>query len=233
MEAGSARIAGVRRRFRCETTEELLARAADAREELAALAEGRDPVAAAAAAVEAAQARVDALHDTRFGRPGLPRSSPSPPRSPRLRGVGMGDGEFVPSSGSATRARGGDEVVFLVRPNRGLPFAPVAETASGGELSRIALAIAAVAGGETMVFDEIDAGIGGTTAHAVARALRRLADRAQVITITCRRSRASPSSTGSRSTATRRKHTDRAAGGRRSRGGAGSGWQEAPRFSPL
>jgi DNA repair protein RecN (Recombination protein N) len=60
----------------------------------------------------------------------------------------------------------------------------VAETASGGELSRIAHAIAAVAGGETMVFDEIDAGIGGETAHAVGETLRRLAERAQVITIT-------------------------------------------------
>jgi DNA repair protein RecN (Recombination protein N) len=75
-------------------------------------------------------------------------------------------------------------VTFLVRPNAGLPFAPVAETASGGELSRIALAIAAVAGGETLVFDEIDAGIGGSTAHAVAETLRRLAERAQVVTIT-------------------------------------------------
>ena len=60
----------------------------------------------------------------------------------------------------------------------------MAETASGGELSRIALAIAAVAGGETMVFDEIDAGIGGETAHRVADTLRRLAERAQVVTIT-------------------------------------------------
>ena len=58
-------------------------------------------------------------------------------------------------------ATGADEAVFLVRPNAGLPFGPVAETASGGELSRIALAIAAVAGGETLVFDEIDAGVGG------------------------------------------------------------------------
>jgi DNA repair protein RecN (Recombination protein N) len=74
--------------------------------------------------------------------------------------------------------------VFLIRPNAGLPFGPVAETASGGELSRVALAIAAVGGGETMVFDEIDAGIGGTTAHGVAETLARLAGRAQVITIT-------------------------------------------------
>jgi DNA repair protein RecN (Recombination protein N) len=77
-----------------------------------------------------------------------------------------------------------DEAAFLIRPNPGLPFAPAAETASGGELSRIALAIAAVGGGETMVFDEIDAGIGGQTAHAVGETLRRLAGRAQVITIT-------------------------------------------------
>jgi DNA repair protein RecN (Recombination protein N) len=65
-----------------------------------------------------------------------------------------------------------------------LPFAPVAQTASGGELSRIALAIAAVGGGETMVFDEIDAGVGGSTGHAVGETLRRLAERAQVVTIT-------------------------------------------------
>ena len=62
------------------------------------------------------------------------------------------------------------------------------ETASGGELSRVALALRAVAhagaGEPTIVFDEIDAGIGGQTAHAVAEALGRLAERAQVLTIT-------------------------------------------------
>jgi DNA repair protein RecN (Recombination protein N) len=78
-----------------------------------------------------------------------------------------------------------DTVSFLIRPNAGLPFAPVAETASGGELSRVALAIAAASGGKmTLVFDEIDAGIGGNTAHAVAQTLRRLGERSQVVTIT-------------------------------------------------
>ena len=101
------------------------------------------------------------------------------------RGVGLGEGDFrVELREREPGATGADEVAFLIRPNAGLAFGPVAETASGGELSRIALAIAAVAGGETMVFDEIDAGIGGTTAHAVAETLRRLAGRAQVITIT-------------------------------------------------
>src|SRR5439155_3145929 len=102
-----------------------------------------------------------------------------------LAGIGMGDGEFRVQLGDRTEGpTGRDQVAFLVRPNHGLPFAPVAETASGGELSRSALAIAAVAGGETMVFDEIDAGIGGQTAHAVAATPARLAERAQVITIT-------------------------------------------------
>jgi len=105
--------------------------------------------------------------------------------SQELAGLGIGDGEFHAELAAVDPGpSGADHVVFLVRPNAGLPFAPVAETASGGELSRIALAIAAVAGGATMVFDEIDAGVGGRTAHAVADTLRRLAERAQVITIT-------------------------------------------------
>jgi DNA repair protein RecN (Recombination protein N) len=97
----------------------------------------------------------------------------------------MGEGEFTCDVREREPgATGGDEAVFLIRPNAGMAFGPVADTASGGELSRVALAIAAVAGGETLVFDEIDAGIGGETANAVGRVLRRLAERAQVITIT-------------------------------------------------
>ena len=102
-----------------------------------------------------------------------------------LQDIGMHEGEFhVELTEAEPDPTGSDRVAFLVRPNAGLPFAPVAETASGGELSRIALAIAAVGGGPTMVFDEIDAGIGGETANAVGRTLRRLAERAQVVTIT-------------------------------------------------
>jgi DNA repair protein RecN (Recombination protein N) len=97
----------------------------------------------------------------------------------------MGEGEFrVEVRERELGPTGIDEASFLIRPNPGLPFGPVADQASGGELSRIALALAAVAGGETLVFDEIDAGIGGVTAHAVAATLQRLAERAQVITIT-------------------------------------------------
>jgi len=80
--------------------------------------------------------------------------------------------------------RGADRAVLELAATPTLAAGPVAETASGGELSRVALAIAAVGGGETMVFDEIDAGIGGTTAHGVAETLTRLSARAQVVTIT-------------------------------------------------
>ena len=89
-------------------------------------------------------------------------------RRPSSTGIGLGEGEFRAELADADLgATGADRVSFLIRPNRGLPFGPAAETASGGELSRVALAIAAVGGGHTMIFDEIDAGIGGQTAHAV------------------------------------------------------------------
>jgi DNA repair protein RecN (Recombination protein N) len=186
LEAELDRIAEARRRFRCATTEELLARAAEARAELAAIEEGADPAAAAAQALAAAEARVHALAlDLRAERNAAAPAFADAVAA-ELHDVGMGEGEFVCElrERDGPGATGADEAVFLVRPNAGLPFAPVAETASGGELSRIALAIAVVASDDTLVFDEIDAGIGGETANAVGRVLRRLAERAQVVTIT-------------------------------------------------
>ena len=179
------RIAEARRRYRCASYEELLARAAEARAELEALDEGADPAAAAVQALAQAEGRVaelaGALHEARAAAADRFAEAVAA----ELTGMGMGDGEFrVELRGRDPGASGTDEATFLIRPNAGLPFAPVAETASGGELSRVALAIAAVGGGETMVFDEIDAGIGGQTAHGVADTLARLAERAQVVTIT-------------------------------------------------
>jgi DNA repair protein RecN (Recombination protein N) len=185
IEAGLDRIAEAKRRFRAQSYEELLARAAEARAELEAIDDGFDPAAAAAEALAAAERNVSRLADElRAARQeAAPRFATDVAHE--LIGVGLGEGEFVTELRERDLGQTGcDEVAFLVRPNSGLPFAPVAETASGGELSRIALAIAAVAGGETMVFDEIDAGIGGETAHRVADTLRRLAERAQVVTIT-------------------------------------------------
>jgi len=185
IEAGLDRIAEAKRRFRAQSYEELLGRAAEAKAELDAIDDGVDPAATAAAALAAAEGNVIRLAgELRAGRhDAAPRFAEEVAQE--LVGVGLGEGEFVAELRERDLGQSGfDEVAFLVRPNQGLPFAPVAETASGGELSRIALAIAAVAGGETMVFDEIDAGIGGETAHRVADTLLRLAERAQVVTIT-------------------------------------------------
>ncbi len=82
---------------------------------------------------------------------------------------------------------GADEVEFLIAPNPGVPAGPLREIASGGELSRVMLAlmgVAAEAGPTTLVFDEVDAGIGGQTARAVGEQLRALAAGRQVLCIT-------------------------------------------------
>jgi DNA repair protein RecN (Recombination protein N) len=186
LEAELDRIAETRRRFRCATYEELLARREEARAELVALEDGSDPAEVAARELAEAEARVQSLTLELRAERNAATPAFADAVAAELRGVGMGEGEFVCElrERGEPGSTGADEAVFLVRPNAGLPFAPVAETASGGELSRIALAIAAVAGGDTLVFDEIDAGIGGETAHAVGGLLRRLAEHAQVVTIT-------------------------------------------------
>ncbi len=185
VEAELEELSDLKRRHRVQTYAELLHRGEEARREVAAADDGRDPVEAAEAALLVAEEQLGrahaALHKARV-KAAKPFAAAV---AGELRGVGLGDGEFqVVLSARDPGPSGADEVGFLIRPNAGLPFGPVAETASGGELSRVALAIAAVAGGSTMVFDEIDAGIGGTTAHAVAETLQRLATRAQVISIT-------------------------------------------------
>jgi DNA repair protein RecN (Recombination protein N) len=82
---------------------------------------------------------------------------------------------------------GAEHVEFVLGPNPGVPAAPIRDAASGGELSRVMLALMTVAGtGEsrTLVFDEVDAGVGGQTARAVGERLRALGDTRQVLCIT-------------------------------------------------
>jgi DNA repair protein RecN (Recombination protein N) len=106
----------------------------------------------------------------------------------RLAALGMADGEFTAAlSARELGPTGADEVEFLIAPNPGVPAGPLRETASGGELSRVMLALmgaAAEAGPATLVFDEVDAGIGGQTARAVGEQLRALAAGRQVLCIT-------------------------------------------------
>ena len=84
-------------------------------------------------------------------------------------------------------ANGAETVELHVATNPGMPVSPLKEAASGGELSRIMLALTGLASGDaarTLVFDEIDAGVGGTTARAVGERLRRIGETRQVICIT-------------------------------------------------
>jgi DNA repair protein RecN (Recombination protein N) len=178
-------IADLRRRFGASSYSELLERATAAERELVAVADGGDPVEAARLAVARAEERMTGLAGALRASREASANGLGEAVADELASLGVGDGEFlVEIRDREVSATGGDEATFLIRPNAGLPFAPIAETASGGELSRVALALAAVAGGETLVFDEIDAGIGGVTAHAVAATLQRLAERAQILTIT-------------------------------------------------
>ena len=93
--------------------------------------------------------------------------------------------ELVPATPGPSGTEG---VEFVIRPNPGEPELPVRRYASGGELSRIMLAIRLaqerIEPGATYVFDEVDAGIGGETATAVGAKLRELGGRNQVLTIT-------------------------------------------------
>ena len=82
---------------------------------------------------------------------------------------------------------GAERVELMLAPNPGVPGAPIREAASGGELSRVMLALMTVAGaGESrsLVFDEVDAGVGGQTARAVGERLRALGETRQVLCIT-------------------------------------------------
>src|SRR6185295_240363 len=82
---------------------------------------------------------------------------------------------------------GAETVELLVATNPGMPTSPLKDAASGGELSRIMLALTGLAGDgaeRTLVFDEIDAGVGGNTARAVGERLRAIASGQQVLCIT-------------------------------------------------
>jgi len=109
----------------------------------------------------------------------------------RMQLLGMAGGRFQvdisPLDSSEPAPHGADQVEFRVTANAGQPPRPLAKVASGGELSRLSLAVqVSSAARETpcMVFDEVDAGIGGAVAEIVGRELRQLAEGAQVLCVT-------------------------------------------------
>ena len=156
----------------------------------------RDELAGAEEALEAGEAKVEAaraeLAKLAEGLRKARRAAAGPLAKAvveRLDGLAMEGASFEASVAERDGygPTGGDEVEFLIAPNPGVPAGPLRETASGGELSRVMLAlmgVAAQAGPGTLVFDEVDAGIGGQTARAVGEQLRELAGGRQVICIT-------------------------------------------------
>jgi DNA repair protein RecN (Recombination protein N) len=118
----------------------------------------------------------------------------------QLAALAMADAEFeVTLTERPPGPTGGDAVELLIAPNPGVPAGPLREIASGGELSRVMLAVITASAGDersgaeeaagqaalgTLVFDEIDAGIGGHTARAVGERLRTLGETRQVVCIT-------------------------------------------------
>ncbi|HEY7836672.1 MAG TPA: DNA repair protein RecN [Solirubrobacteraceae bacterium] len=140
---------------------ELAAAVRELEEHVAALRAARRKAASRFAKAVAAQLRSLAMEDARFD-------------------VEIREAEPGPS--------GADTVEFTIAPNPGVPPGPLREIASGGELSRVMLAIMSAASAAspqaTLVFDEVDAGIGGRTANAVGARLRELGERGQVLCIT-------------------------------------------------
>jgi len=112
--------------------------------------------------------------------------------STMIQELGMPQGEFSinvsPLAIEQPKINGSDKIEFLVSANKGLPLRPLAKVASGGELSRISLAIQVTTSHDknaaTMIFDEVDSGIGGGIAEIVGQKLRTLGNKAQVLCVT-------------------------------------------------
>ena len=108
-----------------------------------------------------------------------------------IKGLAMENAEFfieVNSDLNKVAANGADNIVFTLRSNLGQQAQPLAKVASGGELSRISLAIQVLTSDQsaipTLIFDEVDVGISGKTASVVGKLLRQLGDKCQVLCVT-------------------------------------------------
>jgi DNA repair protein RecN (Recombination protein N) len=184
------------RKHRCEVAD-LPQVARDLRAQLDAIEHGDEEIAglerAAATAGEVYRARAEALHATRAAAAMRLDEAVAGELEP----LKLGDARFRTAVSELPEDRWGgggmDVVEFLIATNPGADFAPLAKIASGGELSRFILALkvalAEEGGAATMIFDEIDRGVGGAVASAIGERLSRLAgqgadDTGQVVVVT-------------------------------------------------
>ena len=172
-------------------------------DDLAAL---RDEMAAKLAAIEGGEEHIAALEQDAAAKAQSYRAAAQALSAERQLAAGRLDaavaGELAPLKLDAARfrtvvaqldegqwsAQGMDRVEFEISTNPGAPFAPLAKIASGGELSRFILALkvalAERGGADTLIFDEIDRGVGGAVADAIGERLSRLAQSSQILVVT-------------------------------------------------
>ena len=172
--------------------EDVFARLEEARSLVALVDDTDEAERRARAALDAAEGELAAAADalTRAREEAAPRFAASV--TEQMGRLEMGGAQLLVDVARLDRARwgrqGADHVEFLYRPGEGLAARPFAKIASGGEVSRVMLAIKVALGShddvETLIFDEIDTGVGGSTARAIAAVLDDLARTHQVIVVT-------------------------------------------------
>ena len=170
--------------------EELPARFAELEKRLAELELAVNPE-ALKREVAAAQGRYEAVAKKLSAKRRAGAEALGKAVSAGMQKLAMAGGRFAVSleeTGGAGGSQGAEEVEFEVSSHPSLPLRPLAKVASGGELSRVSLAIQLVAASASpvgaLVFDEIDSGIGGAVAETIGKALRQLGKQRQVLCVT-------------------------------------------------
>lgn len=188
IEDRRGRLAGLTRKY-APSIDEVLDWAATSRLRLEDLQDDSAKVESLRHEVDAADAELTAL----AGQLSAARKAAAAELSDRvtaeLKALAMADARLHIDIGAASRGpHGEDEISFLLQPHSGAPARPVGKGASGGELSRVMLALevvlAAVDPVPTFVFDEVDAGVGGKAAVEIGRRLAALAQHVQVLVVT-------------------------------------------------
>lgn len=172
--------------------EDVLARRAEAAELVSLVDDAAEREAAAQRAVDEAEARLAEAARTLTAARGQAAPRFSEAVTAQMARLEMGGAQLACSLEDLPREAwtraGSQSVEFLFRPGVGMQARPLARIASGGEISRVMLAVKVVLGQvddvDTLVFDEVDAGVGGSTANALADVLADLAETHQVIVVT-------------------------------------------------